>query len=322
VAVFASAGPAFAQEEPTSGDVAAARSLGQEGVKLADSGNCNEAIDRLARAEKMFHAPTTLGRLGECQVQVGRIVEGTENLNRVVREQLAPGAPAAFSAAQERAKKVLEEAKPKIAKLKIAVAAPPDAQVTVKIDGENVPLANLNMNRPIDPGEHTVEATAPGFKQAMAKVKLAEGGVDSIALTLEADPNASKAAPPPAAVPPPAQQQPAVQPDRVDSGSSRIPAYAAFGVGIVGLGVGTVTGLMASSKKSDLESQCDASSQCPESARKTLDSGKTLGTVSTVGFIVGGIGIVAGVVLYLTSGSSSSASTRASATADGLRIRF
>ena len=320
IAVLASSGIASAQDETSSGDVAAARALGQEGVKLADAGNCSEAVDRLARAEKMFHAPTTLGRLGECQVQIGKIVEGTENLNRVVREQLAPGAPAAFAAAQERAKKVLDEAKPKIAKLKIAVAAPSDAQVSVKIDGESVPLANLNMNRPIDPGEHHIEATAPGFKPASAKVKLAEGGVDSIALTLEPDPNAAKATPATVVINSPSPAQPAEQP-KTDQGSSRVPAYAAFGVGVIGLGVGTVTGLMASSKKSDLESQCDANGACPESARDTLDSGKTLGTVSTIGFVVGAVGVAAGVFLYLTSGPSSS-TARASASANGLRIRF
>jgi hypothetical protein len=320
VVVLASPGVALAQEEPSSSDVAAARALGQEGVKLADSGNCAEAVDRLARAEKMYHAPTTLARLGECQVQLGKLVEGTENLNRVVREQLAPGAPAAFAAAQERAKKVLEEAKPKIAKLKIAVAAPADAQITVKVDGENIPLANLNMNRPIDPGEHTVDASAPGYKPASAKVKLAEGANDSIALTLEPDPNAPKTAPPPAASSTQTQASSTQKQPQGDSGSSRIPAYAAFGVGVIGLGVGTVTGLMATSKKSDLESACDDNGACPESSRDTLDSGKTLGTISTVGFVVGAVGIAAGVVLYLTSGPSTS--TRASASANGFRIRF
>ena len=183
-------GPARAQEEPSATDVAAARALGQEGVKLADAGNCQDAIDRLSRAEKIFHAPTTLARLGECQVQVGRIVEGTENLNKVVRETLPPNAPAPFVQAQERAKVVLAEAKPKIAKLKIAVAGPSDVTWTVTIDGEAIPLANLEANRPMDPGEHVVEASAPGYKTARAKVTLPPGGSDSVALSLGVDPNA------------------------------------------------------------------------------------------------------------------------------------
>src|SRR5579863_3207148 len=119
--VLSVTGAASAQEEPAAADVGAARALGQEGVKLADGGNCPDAIDRLQRAEKLFHAPTTLERLGECQVQTGKLVDGTENLNKVVREVLATNAPQAFRDAQDRAKKTLADAKPKIAKLKIAV---------------------------------------------------------------------------------------------------------------------------------------------------------------------------------------------------------
>src|SRR3954469_8138916 len=102
-------------------NTAAARTLGIEGVQLADAGKCKDAIEKLTRAESLHHAPTILGRLGECQVNVGEVVEGTENLNRVVREQLAPNAPKVFHDAQERAQKVLTQATPKIAHLVIRV---------------------------------------------------------------------------------------------------------------------------------------------------------------------------------------------------------
>ncbi|MBX3231545.1 MAG: PEGA domain-containing protein [Labilithrix sp.] len=316
---------AFAQEEPSSADVSAARALGQEGVKLADAGNCQDAIEKLARSEKLFHAPTTLARLGECQVQVGKLVEGTENLNKVVRETLAPNAPAAFAAAQERAKKVLAEAKPKIAKLKIAVAGP-EGQYVVKLDGEVVPPANLNMNRPTDPGEHEVEASAPGYKTARAKVTLQEGGNDSVALTLEVDPNAPKPepvvapapAPPPVApppLPPPAQPEPREQP-------SRVPAYVGVGVGAAGIAVGTIFGLMATSKKSEIEDQCQGT-RCPSSVQGDVDSGRTMGTISTVGFVVGAVGLVAGVYFYLTSSPKTGSTPPGTFVgANGVRLSF
>jgi hypothetical protein len=289
---------AWAQEDPSSADIAAARALGQEGVKLADAGNCQDAIDRLARAEKLFHAPTTLGRLGECQVQVGKIVEGTENLNKVVRETLAPGAPAAFKQAQERAARVLAEAKPKIARLKIAVAEPSEAPYSVKVDGEPIPLASLNTNRPMDPGEHTIEAAAPGYKTTRAKVTLPEGGSDSVALRLEADEAASKpepAATGPVAPPPPKEVAPEEDRPMI---SSRLPAYVAFGVGAAGVAVGSIFGLMALGKKGDLEDACSPVRVCPPSERERIDDGKTFGTVSTVGFVIGGAALVAGAALF------------------------
>ncbi len=313
VAVFATS--AMAQDEPSPADMSAARALGQDGVKLADAGNCQEALDKLQRAEKIFHAPTTLARLGECQVQLGKLVEGTENLNRVSRENLAPTAPQAFRDAQERARKVFAEAKPKIARLKIAVAAPSDAQLTVKLDGENVPVANLNTNRPTDPGDHVVEASAPGYKVATAKVKLAEGAVDSIALTLEVDPNAPKVA----VVPPSSQPvTPGTPPPAETTSNSRLPAYVALGVGGVGVAVGAVFGLLALGKKGDLDDSCK-DKVCASGAQDTIDSGKTLGTVSTIGFGVGIVGIGVGTVLLLTSGSKSS---NAASAPSPLRVRI
>src|SRR5262245_36284678 len=114
------ASPAWSQDASAE-NVAAARALGIQGVQLADAGKCDQAIEKLQRAESLYHAPTILGRLGECQVAVGQIVLGTENLNRVVREQLAPNAPQAFRNAQERAKKALDAALPKIAYLTVTV---------------------------------------------------------------------------------------------------------------------------------------------------------------------------------------------------------
>lgn len=318
VALSAFASASLAQDEPNASDIAAARSLGQEGVKLADAGSCPEAIDKLARAEKMFHAPTTLGRLGECQVLTGKIVEGTENLNRVVRETLSGTAPAAFSAAQERAKKVLADAKPKIAKLKIAVAAPADAQLIVKVDGETVPVVNLNTNRPMDPGAHLVEASAPGFKPASARVKLAEGGVDSVALTLEPDPDAPKA---PLAGPASTTAPATTPPRTAEKSRSRTPAYAVLGVGAVGLGVSAVFGILAIGKKTDLDAAC-TNKVCGPAQQDTIDQGKTYGIVSTVGLAVGVVGVGIGTYLLLTSGAPSagaSASNQAPARHAGVR---
>src|SRR3954463_6345420 len=102
----------MAQDQPSAGDVALARSLGLEGVQLAEAGNCSAAIDKFQRAEALFHAPTILVRLGECQVATGKVVLGTESLQRVVREALPPKAPKAFADAQVRAQKSLDAALP------------------------------------------------------------------------------------------------------------------------------------------------------------------------------------------------------------------
>ena len=246
----------FAQEGSAE-DIAAARKLGGEGVVLADAGNCKDALDKLMRSERMHHAVSVLARVGECQVKLGRLVQGAETLRRVLREQLPADAPSAFLAAQDRAQQVLAEAKPRIARLKVAVAAPADAKIWVTIDGVNEPRENLNSDRFLDPGDHVIEAGAPGYLKATSNVHLGDGGADAVSLTLQPDPNASASALTPASVPPTPAAAPA--PDHTL-------AFISGGVGLVGLGFGVAFGLGAISEKSSLDGAC-TNKVCPPISR-------------------------------------------------------
>jgi hypothetical protein len=296
--MLAGAAPARAQDQQAE-TVAAARSLGIQGVQLADAGKCPEAIEKLSRAEALYHAPTILGRLGECQVVVGQIVLGTENLNRVVREQLPANAPKAFKAAQERAAKVLETALPRIAHLTVNVE-PQDAKPAVTVAGSPVPSALIGVERPTDPGKHVVVATAPGYLEARTEVELAEGGHQAVTLKLVPDPSTAVAAPPPVTTPAPADTTSANA--GADSGKgTKTLAFVMLGVGGVGLVTGGVTGFLAMQKKGDLD--CPDKT-CTGSQADDLDSANTMALVSTIGFGVGAAAAVVGVVLLATSNGS------------------
>jgi hypothetical protein len=311
---------AFAQEQPQAESVAAARSLGMQGIKLADAGDCKGAIEKLSRAESLYHAPSILGRLGECQVQVGQIVLGTENLNRVVREELAATAPKAFRDAKERARGVLNAALPKIARLTVKVE-PLDAKPQVTVAGTPIPAALIGVERPTDPGTHEVVVTAPGYLEQKTSVTLTEGGTQELALKLEKDANA---APPEAPAPAPAivTVPPPAPPSDTASKKNNTLAYVALGVGGAGLLVGGITGFLALGKKGDLNG-CVAE-RCPSSEKDTLDSAKSMATVSTVGFAVGFVGVGVGVVLLLTGNNDRSAglaaTKQAKRTPQGLHV--
>ena len=294
--------PAYAQDQQAE-NVAAARSLGIQGVQLADAGKCPEAIEKLSRAESLYHAPTILGRLGECQVTVGQIVLGTENLNRVVREQLPPNAPKAFKTAQERAAKVLETALPRIAYLTVTIE-PREAQPSVTVDGSPVSSALIGVERPTDPGKHEVVAKAPGYLEAKTGVELAEGARQAVTLKLTLDPNAPLTPPPTGETPAPTTAP--ATPDAVPpkSGGAKTLSYVMLGVGGVGLAVGGVTGFMALGKKGDLD--CPDNT-CSGAEAQELDSANTLALVSTIGFGVGIAATAVGVVLLVTSGGSKEA---------------
>jgi hypothetical protein len=294
------AGPARAQDSQAE-NIAAARSLGIEGVQLAEAGKCDQAIEKLNRAESLYHAPTILDRLGECQVNVGQIVVGSENLNRVVREQLAANAPKAFRDAQARAQKALDAALPRIAHLTVLVE-PKEAKITVTVGGTPVPPALIGAERPTDPGMHEVVASAPGYITQKTSVTLAEAGRQTVTLSLPLDPNAPKegAATTPIApvTPPPVAPPPA--PAASSSGSKTL-AYVLIGTGVAGVAVGSITGAMALQKKGELS--CPQN-HCSGRQADTLDSAKSLALVSSLSFGVGILSGAIGTVILLTSGSS------------------
>jgi hypothetical protein len=291
-----------AADEPSSADLATARTLGIEGMKLADEGNCKDAVDRLRRAENIHHAPTTLERLGECQIQVGQIVDGLESLRRVMRENASGNE--AFQRAQDRARDIFDKNHDRPGKLTITVSGGP-ASPRVTLDGNPVPAAVLGIARSTDPGEHVIAASAAGYKSVEQRVKLSEKGSETVAIAMEVDPNAPKEQPKPV--------EPLVVKDRPTPGERKhnyVPAILATGVGVAGVAFGGIFGAVALSTKSNLDNQCQ-SKQCPDSAKGTYDSARTQATLSTVGFIVGAIGLAAGITLFVFAPSSGDAEVRA-----------
>ena len=310
--------PAVAQNEASSADTAAARELAIEGLKLADAGHCAQAIDKLFRAEKLRHSPIVLGRLGECQIEEGKIVDGTEDLQRLLHEPVPTNAPANLVKARERAQAALDAAKPKIAMLLISVRGATDG-VTVTIDGQPVPALLLERDRPTDPGEHVVEASAPGYFKSTRRLTLGAGEKQEVALRLRVDPQAV-VAPPQAqptqeannsnsqaqatapqsgaketSVPPPPMQE-----SPPNHTASTILWLAGGAVAVTG----GVFGYLAMSGKNDLDKQC-VNNACPPSARDSLDAANLNATLSTVLVGVGAASLALGTVIYFTEGPSS-----------------
>ena len=299
-------------------DIAAARAFGSEGVTLAEDGKCKDAIEKLRAAEKLHHAPTTAERLGECLIDVGKVVDGTEALRRLLRESLAPGAPPAFAAAIARAQRVLDKALPRVANLRISVTAPPGTKPTLLVDGEQLSELFMDNDRPTDPGTHEVKAMSPGFLPASAQVKLSDGESQRISLKLEPDPSWKKPAPSPVATATPVAEPAAQSEPTPAPSSSNLAAYAALGTGGVGLIVGAVTGALAVSRQSAVNREC-LNKTCVRGStgESDLSAAKSLGTVSTVGFLVGGAAVGVGAIMLLTKHSAPPASTAAS----GMRVR-
>jgi hypothetical protein len=262
-------------------DIATARTLAVDGLALADSGRCKEAIEKLARAEKLHHAPTTATRLGECEIEQGQILVGTERLQRVVHEPLPATAHPAFAAAVARARASLERNLPRLATIKIVLEGKECRNPSITIDGEAVSDAAIDVDRRIDPGAHRLSVRAPGCHSFETTFELGEGQTKQVNVVLNIDPMARAR----------------VASHDTDSGYSEA-TWVAFGAGAAGLVLGVAGGIVVASRTNTLSQTC-VNRVCPPEARGDIGAAKTWATISTIGFVVAGVGAAAGVGLLI-----------------------
>ena len=148
-------------------------------------GRWSDAIDLMSRAEKLVHSPTHLLYLARAQEKLGKLVKAQESYLKITREKLAPNAPAAFHTAQKDAKKELEALTPRIPFVTVAVQGAGPLPVTVTMDGIKVPDALVGVPRPVDPGEHKLQAHAEGMSSSVSTISVSEGSRETVVLTLQ-----------------------------------------------------------------------------------------------------------------------------------------
>jgi hypothetical protein len=288
-------------------DRATARALGREGEAALEAKDYPTAEDRFRRADKLIHAPTLELGLARALVGVRKLVEAQETYNRIVREGVSPGAPAAFGKAVEAAKVEVEAVSPRLGMVTITVKGAGGAEVSgasVTLDGAAVNTASLGVKRFIDPGAHVLQATGTGFKPGELRFSVTEGQTVDAPLSLESAPQAAASATPGSGAPEGAAGATGTTQAGAETGTPHkgpgILPWIAFGVGGAGLILGGITGGLALGAHSTLAGECTAT-VCPASKQSDLDSYHLDATLSTVGFIVAGVGAAAGVVLLLTA---------------------
>lgn len=288
------AGTAFA-----AGDEAAAEALFVEAKKLAAQKKYAEACPKFAESNRLDRGAGTMIHLGDCYEKNHQLASAWATYKEAASAAQALGRKDWEKLATQRASTL----EPKLAHLTIKVEAPVE-KMTVTRDGTEVSSASWGVSIPVDAGEHTVRASAPGHREAAISSTVAKDGqaVEIVVPKLVAEPTV--AAPPPVA---PVVLGPAnapAPPDRAASSSStqRTVGFVVGGVGVAGLAVGAVTGLMAIGKKNDATDVCPNDGACAsQGAVDAADGARTLGTVSTIGFIAGGALLVGGAALVLTA---------------------
>jgi hypothetical protein len=208
---------------------AVARQLFHDGDDLQRAGKYADALDKFQRAESAYSAPTNVLRIAECHAALGQLVEAAESYRAALRMGVPPGSPAAFQAAIDQAKTELAQIEPRVPKLLVAVTPPGVAGVDVQIDNQHVSAALIGEPIPLDPGEHHVIVSAPGYVNVEQIAVLKERDTTSVAAALRP---VSVLPPPPApARTMPAQPTPLPPPPPARGPTSR-PGAAATAPGV------------------------------------------------------------------------------------------
>lgn len=293
--------PTIAHAQSAS-DQAAATALFKQGRDLMAAGKYAEACPKLAESQRLDPGAGTLLNLATCYEKNGQIASAWTTYQDAASAAQKAGEADRVKAARAK----VAQLEPTLPTLTIVVPAATDRpDLEIRRDGDLVGRAAWGAPIPIDPGPHPVDASAPGKTPWHGQAQIGGAGAKvSIEIPPLADASASPAAgPPPPASPAPAPPAapPAESTTPSNAGSTqRLIGLVSGGVGVAGIGVGSVFGVIAMSKNNSTAGHCNGS-VCDAPTIANLNDARTDATVSTVSFIAGGVLLATGVVLYLTA---------------------
>jgi hypothetical protein len=285
-----------------------ARRMAEEASTLYDSGQYEAARDLFHRANSLYFAPTLELWEGRALEKLGRLVEAEERYIAVKHYRVRPEDSEVVHAAIRDAATGIEDLRKRIPTITILLrgADPEDPKVGVEVDRRRLNPALLGYPLPVDPGPRTVRLLVKGREIRRVDLTLKEGDREPIELDAAAghrSPSQNAVVSRPHGMVRPIAP-PAPVSDRDAPGhmahwyEPRGIGWISAGVGVAGLGVGLVTGGMAVAKHKTLDEHCRGN-VCPPEYADELNSFRAYRTASTVGYVVGGVGIAAGVAILV-----------------------
>jgi hypothetical protein len=185
VLLSAGAQPCRAQQQPqpSASDRETARALMQEGDDLTARGDLQNALARYSAAHALVRIPTIGLEVARTQDKLGHLVEARGLALEVSNSTPVAGEPALFARARTAATELARDLAVRIPSLRTEVN-PPLATYTVTIDGVALPNAARTIAYRTNPGMHTVIVSAPGYVSQRREVKLPEGQLATLTVTL------------------------------------------------------------------------------------------------------------------------------------------
>ncbi len=310
--------PAFAQASAS--DKAAAESLFDRGLALMRDGKFQEACQALEQSQSIERGIGTMLYLAECYEKLGRTASAWALFREAASQARAGGQGSRAEAGSARAAAL----EPKLSRLTVQVD-PKNAMPGFELlrDGQVVSRGMFGVGVPVDPGEHTLEARAPGYLPwtGSARVGLEHDSASVYVPELQLDPSKPvEAAPEPAPAAPPVTSPATSERDAAPASPQRTAGLVIGGIGVVALGVGSYFGLSALGKKNDAEDKCPSDPCGDKDGVELNEDAKDAARLSNV-FMFGGAALAAtGIVLYFTAPSPTTPT--ASVSSDGRSLKL
>jgi hypothetical protein len=316
--------PVPSQSEPVkpakSADQIKAGELFSEARKLVEAGDYKRACPKFEQSAALNLGIGVQFNLADCWEHIGRTASAQKLFQGAAASARAAGQADRALVAQARA----DALEPRLMRMVIDVKAS-DPELVVRQNRIIVDKKTWGAATPIDAGDYTIEAAAPGKKPWSARVIVPASASEPISILvppLDAAPPEKQLTetpkPVPVKVPPPVKH--------VDPKAKRRTTYAYVigGLGIASVGIGTFLAVKYKSKNSDAEAICPSSVNCSQADidrhTELLSDAKAFRTGAFVGLGVGAAALITSAALFLApSSSSGSASVRAApfVTADG-----
>ena len=297
LALASVASPARAAE-PSPADRTLAQSLFDEGRRLMDAGRYDQACPRFADSQRLDPGGGTVLNLALCYEKLGALALAHSTYNEALSFALSEHRREREEFARQR----IASLGARLPRLVLHVTEPP-LGMAVELDGAPVPASAWGMPAPVDPGRHTVSATAPGYAPFQAILTFDEGQTRDLAVKLS----------PERAPEPPRISSP--YPTHVASHRST-GFWIVSGLGIAAATTSGVTGVLALTAHQSVQQECNTDRGYCSSPNGPSDASRarTMAWVSTI--TLGGA-IVAGAVAIALPLSETFAVT---ASAGGLSV--
>ncbi len=304
--------PAAPSSEPRSGTEEReeqAQALFQRGLALAAEERWPEAERLFAQSFDLVRRPSTAFNWALALYRLGRMLDVVTAVDHFVKLS----DPVKDDAQRDAARQLQARARAALAMLVVRIE-PEDARLD--IDGVARPETGASRQLTLDPREHVLLVTRPGYRPERRQLSLSAAERSTLVVALQ--PIVVQQAP---AHPPPAKRLPA---DATSRGPGVLP-WIVLGAGGLTLTAAAVTGILVLQKDSALDRRCnEPEGKCPASEKDSIDDEQreldALITTTDVLWVTGSVLAITGVGWLWLASDRAPAQVSASATTKGVYL--